>query len=157
MERIRGVVITEYAGFWIRFVAYLIDAVILVFAYWVFNAIWGLASGKGMFGGSTDVFALATGTDWLLGIIVFFLIGIAYLVCFWGWRGQTPGKMIMRVKVLRTDGSEIGWGIAVFRYLGYVISGLLFGLGYFWVAFDVDKRGIHDKIADTAVVKLTRQ
>ena len=157
MQTIRGVVISEYAGFWIRFVAYLIDAVILVFAYWVFNIIWRLASGEGIVGGATDPLAMATETDWLLGIIVFFLIGVAYLVCFWAWRGQTPGKMIMRIKILRTDGSEMGWGIAVLRYLGYVISGLLCGLGYFWVAFDVDKRGIHDKIADTSVVKLTRQ
>ncbi len=156
MQRVRGVVITEYAGFWIRLVAYLIDVVILAGAYWVFNAIWGLASGKGMVGG-TDPFAMVTGTFWLVGIIVFFLIGIAYLVCFWAWRGQTPGKMVMRIKIIRTDGSEMGWGIAVLRYLGYVISGLLFFLGYFWVAFDVGKQGIHDKIADTCVVRLSRQ
>jgi len=100
---------------------------------------------------------VATGTSWLLGIIGFFLIGIAYLVCFWAWRGQTPGKMVMRIKIIRTDGSEMGWRIAVLRYLGYVISGLLIGLGYLWVAFDVGKQGIHDKIADTCVIRLSRQ
>ena len=157
MQRVRGVVITEYAGFWIRLVAYLIDGIILACAYWIFNAIWALTSGAGMVGGVTDPFAVATGTAWLLGIIGFFLIGIAYLVCFWAWRGQTPGKMVLRIKIIRTDGSEMGWGIAVLRYLGYVISGLLFGLGYIWIAFDVDKQGIHDKIADTCVVRLSRQ
>jgi uncharacterized RDD family membrane protein YckC len=84
------------------------------------------------------------------------LIGttLIYATSFWSWRGQTLGKMLLSIKVIRTDGSNISVGYAVLRYLGYIISGVVLGLGFFWIAFDANKQGWHDKIADTYVVKL---
>jgi uncharacterized RDD family membrane protein YckC len=82
------------------------------------------------------------------------LITIAYYVVFWTWRGQTPGKMAAGVKVIRTDGSNITLGYALLRYLGYIVSGIMLGIGFLWIAFDPRKQGIHDKIADTYVVKV---
>lgn len=147
--------VTIFAGFWIRLLAFIIDVVILGIIGWVFNNVWSLASGAGwMSGGAADPFTEVTGASWLVGSIVMFLVIVAYLICFWGWRSQTPGKMALRIKIVRSDGSDIGWGIAVFRFLSYIISFLLAFIGYIWVAFDVNKQGLHDKIADTYVIRI---
>ena len=89
-------------------------------------------------------------------LIPFFII-LAYLVSFWGWRGQTPGKMVMRLKITRIDGSDIDWGAAILRLLGYVISFLIVFIGHFWILNDSHRQGLHDKIADTYVIKLPRK
>jgi uncharacterized RDD family membrane protein YckC len=63
--------------------------------------------------------------------------------------------MAVRVKVIRTDGGDIGYGRALLREtLGKFVSALIFGIGYLMVAFDARKQGLHDRIADTYVVKL---
>ena len=81
-------------------------------------------------------------------------ITVAYSVIFWAWRGQTPGMMLLNIKVLRGDGTKVSGGYAVLRYLGYIVCFLTLGIGFLWIAFDSRKQGIHDKIADTVVVKL---
>jgi uncharacterized RDD family membrane protein YckC len=123
----------EYAGFWIRLGAGVIDLLILaafagVLAYFFpAPAIWSTA-----------------------GIIV----SIVYWLGFWVWRGQTPGKMALGIKVIRTDSSPVKWQCAVRRCLGYVVSAITLFIGFIWVAFDSRKQGVQDKIADTYVVKL---
>ena len=90
----------------------------------------------------------------MIGMMVSWLIGIPYFVGFWVWRGQTPGKMAMGIKVIGTDSSPITWQYALLRYFGYVVSAGIVFVGFVWIAFDSHKQGIHDKIADTYVVKL---
>ncbi len=83
------------------------------------------------------------------------VIAVFYYVFFTGYGGQTPGKMALRIKVIRTDGSAIGYGRAFLREVpGKFLSGILLGIGYLMVAFDRQKQGLHDKIADTYVIKL---
>jgi uncharacterized RDD family membrane protein YckC len=83
------------------------------------------------------------------------LIGVAYYIFFTGYCGQTPGKMALRIKVIRTDGSDMDYGRALLREtLGKFVSGIILGIGYLMVAFDPQKQGLHDKIADTYVIKL---
>ncbi len=83
------------------------------------------------------------------------VLSMAYYVFFTGYCGQTPGKMAIRVKVIRTDGEDIGYGRAFFReVLGKFVSAIIFGIGYLMVAFDAQKQGLHDKIANTYVIKL---
>jgi len=123
----------EYAGFWIRLGAGVIDLLVLAaltiaLAYFVpLPAIW------------------------IPGAVV---ISVAYWLGFWVWRGQTPGKMAAGIKVIRTDSSPVRWQCAIRRCLGYIVSTLTLLLGFVWVAFDARKQGVHDKIADTYVVKL---
>jgi len=155
--------IVDYAGFWARFFAFLIDTLILVGIVWLYNGIWGLASGTG-FWGEEVVDPLLPGaiegsgsSFWALSSAILFMIVVAYFICFWGWRGQTPGKMVMRMRIVRFDGTRIGWGGAVMRFLGYIISILLFFIGFFWVAYDMRRQGFHDKIADTFVVMMPRK
>jgi len=123
----------EYAGFWIRLGAGVIDLLVLA-----------LLSGTILF---------ASGSPSLL-IISALIISFAYFVGFWTWRGQTPGKMAVGIKVIRTDHSTVNWRCALRRCLGYITSTLILFVGFIWIAFDARKQGIHDKIADTYVVKL---
>ena len=121
----------EYVGFWIRFVASIIDGLILSLVDLLLASILGPT----------------------LDIFISLIIGAAYSVCFWVWQnGQTPGKMLLRIRVIRTDSSPLTWRNAILRYLGYFVSAFLLMLGYLWIAFDARKQGWHDKIADTYVI-----
>jgi uncharacterized RDD family membrane protein YckC len=153
----------DYAGFWVRSFAFLIDTLILVGIVWLYNGIWGLASGTGFFSEEvTDpnlpgVVEGSGSSLWALSSTILFLIVVAYFICFWRWRGQTPGMMVFRIRVVNFDGTGIGWGGAVMRFLGYIISILLFLLGFFWIYFDWRRQGLHDKIADTFVISSPRK
>jgi uncharacterized RDD family membrane protein YckC len=132
----------EYAGFWIRFGAALFDLLIvavLLFAYYSL-----------IFACSAEI----TGQRIFIVALISGLIKIAYFIGFWIWRGQTPGKMVAGIKIIRTDSSPIEWTHAVLRYFGYIVSFLTLCIGFIWIAFDERKQGLHDKIADTYVVKL---
>jgi len=65
--------------------------------------------------------------------------------------GQTPGKRLMGVRVVRADGERLRFGNALRRELANVISGILF-LSYLWILFDNRRRGFHDKLAGTIEV-----
>jgi len=122
----------NYAGFWRRLVAYIIDGIIL-------GAITGVLMA---------IFGAQQAASWLSSAI-----GIIYIIGFWTWRGQTLGKMVMGVKIVKTDGSPIGIGRAILRYIGYLISAVIILIGYLMIAWDSKKQGLHDKIAGTYVVK----
>ena len=123
----------EYAGFWIRLGAGVIDLLVLAFAVGVI------------------AYFFPALIIWITSGIV---ISLAYFLGFWVWRGQTPGKMAAGIKIIRTDSSPIKWQCALRRFWGYIILLLTLFIGFIWVAFDERKQGVHDKIADTYVVKL---
>jgi len=123
----------EYAGFWVRLGASVIDLltlgfIVVIIAYFFPAPVIWVTSGL--------------------------VISVAYWVGFWIWRGQTLGKMALGIKVIRTDSSPVKWQCALYRFLGYIVSVITLFIGFIWVAFDGRKQGIHDKIADTYVVKL---
>ena len=78
---------------------------------------------------------------------------VLYTVGFWTWRGQTLGKIALRVRVVGVDGRPIGVGRAIVRYIGYLVSALVFLGGYLMIGLTRRKQGLHDKIAGTYVVK----
>lgn len=78
---------------------------------------------------------------------------VLYTVGFWAWRGQTPGKIALRVRVVGVDGRPIGVGRAIVRYIGYLVSTLVFLGGYLMIGLTRRKQGLHDKIARTYVVR----
>lgn len=87
------------------------------------------------------------------GLLTGFLLGLGYFWFFLAFNaGQTPGKMLMNVRVIKTDGSPIRHSDAVLRYLGYILNDLCFS-GWLWALFDNHTQGWHDKIACTYVVK----
>jgi uncharacterized RDD family membrane protein YckC len=148
-----GGIVLEFAGFWRRFAAFMIDAVILYVVISVFIPFRNLGYLKLW---NPDIFPDFSGWLILPQIILCNLLAlvliIGYFVIFWVWRGQTPGKMIMNIKVIRPDGSNMTFGMAFLRYLGYIISTIPLFLGFIWIAFDKQKQGFHDKIAGTFVV-----
>lgn len=77
-----------------------------------------------------------------------------YFIVFIGKCGQTPGKRILSLKVQMADGSPANYKTAAIRCLaGYTLSCLTFGLGFFWALLDKNNQCLHDKMADTLVVK----
>ena len=88
------------------------------------------------------------------GVGAGFLIGLVY---YWFFltrnKGQTPGKMLMKIRVIKTDGSPISDRDALVRYIGYVVNSI-FLIGWLWVLFDANKQGWHDKFAKTYVVNI---
>ena len=83
-----------------------------------------------------------------------FVVGFLYFTLFWTWRGQTPGKMLIRAKVVRTNGEALSFGHAALRFLGFFVCFLTIYIGFIMIAFNIQKRGLHDTIADTCVIKL---
>ena len=135
------------AGFWIRVVATFVDVLIvfvLQFLLGTLLALIGIASNSG-----------AAGDIAILVQLFGFALSFAYYVFFTGYCGQTPGKMALRIKVIRCDGSSLGYGRAAFREIpAKFISGIIFAIGYLMVAFDDQKQGLHDRMTDTYVIKL---
>lgn len=81
-----------------------------------------------------------------------------YFIVFLGKCGQTPGKRLLGIKALRTDGKLMGYKVAAARCLiGYTLSLLTFGLGFIWALLDKNNQCLHDKIAGTLVVNATFQ
>ncbi|TMG03091.1 MAG: RDD family protein [Chloroflexi bacterium] len=121
-----------YAGFWIRFLAWFIDGVIL--------------------GGVNVVISLGVANPFS-AFVLEIILGAIYHIAFWIGQGATPGKMAVGVKVVMANGEPIEFGAAVLRYFGYWLSGLILGIGYLMIAFSAEKRGLHDNIAGTVVIK----
>ncbi len=161
MEKNREGIAVEYAGFWMRLGAHLIDGIILGIIGWIIGYIIRLV-GYGVLTGKEEIgFALSTaegGAEFpILLSLIGCVIGVVYCVAFWTWRGQTPGKIALGIKIIRTDGSPIDLGRSILRYIGYIISSFILMIGYLWIAFDPRKQGIHDKIAGTYVIRLPRK
>jgi uncharacterized RDD family membrane protein YckC len=128
----------EKIGFGPRLVAYVIDSLII----------------GGVSGLITSIFAAANNDlVTMLGSLVVVVFVFWYYIYFWTTKGQTPGKLVMKIKVVATDGSQVTAGKAFLRVIGYLISNLIFALGFIWILFDTDKQGWHDKIAGTYVVR----
>ena len=66
--------------------------------------------------------------------------------------GATFGKMVFKLRVVKVDGSRVGYGISLLRFIGSVLSGLILSIGYLMVAFRQDRRALHDLMAGTRVV-----
>ncbi len=142
----------EYAGFWIRALASLIDTVILglilaPIIYWFGHAV------PMPYYSHYVYFEISGGWDF----IATKLLPAAYAVSFWHFRSATPGKSILGLSVLdaRSGKAPSLWQ-AIGRYLAYFLSAIGFFLGFIWIAFDSRKQGWHDKLAGTVVVRAKR-
>lgn len=138
----------EYAGFWVRVWASLIDTILIVLIIIpLLIAIYGveyLDSSK-FIQGYWD-FLL----NWILPAIA--------VIVFWVYRSATPGKMIFKLKIVDAVTSQKpSTKKFVGRYLAYYVSTLPLLMGLFWVAFDKKKQGWHDKLAGTVVVRPKRK
>lgn len=141
----------QYAGFITRLVAHALDRLIvagLVAAIgWGINLALNALNLRGWLE-THDTVALIVA---LFILALYALVRLFYNMGFWMLAGQTPGKGVMGVRVVRTDGQRLKWGNAIRREIGYWISSFLW-LGYLWVLVDNRRQGWHDKLAGTMVV-----
>lgn len=82
---------------------------------------------------------------------------LVYYVGFWVTEGATPGKMVFGLRVVSVDGSPIEIWQGVLRVFGYWLDGVTLGIGFLMVLFTAEKRGLHDFVANTMVVRQRRQ
>lgn len=134
----------EYAGFWVRVAAALIDTfLVLLVTLPVLSAIYGADYW------SNDVFSMGV-WDTLLSYV---LPAIA-VVTFWVYRSATPGKSWLRLTIVDAKtGGKPSTRQFIYRYLGYYVSIIPLFLGIIAVGIDRRKRGFHDRIAGTVVIR----
>jgi len=134
----------EYAGFWIRTGAAIIDSFILFiiiaplltfiygYEYWLPEQI---------ISGTWDV-------------LISYVFPVLAVIIFWVYKSATPGKIGTKLTIVdaKTGGKPTTQQFII-RYLGYYVSTIPLGLGILWVAFDNRKQGWHDKIANTVVIR----
>lgn len=155
----------EYAGFWIRLAATLIDLLVLIAGiyilyciisqsfFWVFPNVHKIViSLMNVLQGSS--IPVGVGRLLVTILLVALIVCTLYSVILWASTGQTVGKMTMGIKVIRTDSSPVDLHTAFIRYLGCLLSVATLGIGFIILAFDSHKQALHDRIADTYVVKL---
>jgi uncharacterized RDD family membrane protein YckC len=145
-----------YGGFWIRFVAYMIDGLVVSVAGVLIVAIFA-------------AFVVLTGLEYddeehapeiIIGVI---LMIVAFIVINWLYealmtsspRGATLGKMALGMRIVRADGAQLSFGRATARhFLKVMITPLVpLAIGYLMAAFTARKRALHDVLADTLVLK----
>lgn len=148
-------------GFWIRFTAQIVDGVILNFIITLIFIILFFALGMEQLvpklGQSPQQMMDTMGSFFTIILLlnaVSIAIYAAYFIYFHGAKGQTPGKMLFKLKVIQTNGQDMTYGKSLIRFLGYIVNQFTLLIGFIWAAFDKEKQGLHDKIAGTYVVKI---
>jgi uncharacterized RDD family membrane protein YckC len=150
----------EPAGFVSRFVAFVIDLVLVGLGAVLFSSMINLI--LRFFGLATQVLNHITAgqvsglinqdTVVLDGIVTILFIPAYFVVC-WALVGATPGKQVLGLKVIDNDLlPNVAWRRAILRFIGYFISAIPFFMGFWWVIFDRRRECWHDKLAKTHVI-----
>jgi len=136
----------EYAGFWARAGASIIDTILIMlitlpFLLSIYGWAYSDAEKTAMLAGPADFLI-----SWVLPTVA--------VIIFWVFKQATPGKMAISATIVdATTGEPASTAQLMGRYCAYFVSILPLFLGIFWVAFDKRKQGWHDKLAGTVVIK----
>jgi uncharacterized RDD family membrane protein YckC len=151
---------SPYGGFWIRFLAYFIDRIILGIVAAPFYFILILPRMIPIFEDaqrnrepSPEMIVAIIGTAFTYGCIV--MLGAWLydaLLTSSSWQG-TVGKKVLGLKVTDEAGNRIGFGRATGRFFAMILSGMILYIGFFMIGFTDRKRGLHDMLAGTLVMK----
>jgi len=155
----------QYAGIVTRGVALIIDILIVIVAALVINASISLpldfflginkqSCTAGVTVGANWDFLrsmLCQIYDWIV-VAVAVLTGPIYFIFLSTAGGQTIGKYVMGVRIVRVDGKQMSYIKAFLRYAGYFVSLATLGIGFIWVVFDSQRRALHDHLAGTCVI-----
>ncbi len=151
--------IVTVVGFWRRAVGAAIDALVVIPAALL------LALGAGRLAGVTLPDARRTAIDYWLDLAIagepalwgtvglVAAIGVIYLFLFQMTLGRTLGMRVMKLRVIDVYGEPPSVTRAALRTLGYLVGILTLGLGFVWMGFDAEKRGLHDWIGGTYVIR----
>lgn len=141
----------HYAGFISRALAFVIDCVVigvtLVSVSWLVSVT--VAMLKVIPGSDQYLDALFTPmvTSLLTGLFI-----LGYHLVFIILVGQTPGKALMGLRVVRVNGGRLNAWHALVRVAGYLLSALPLGLGFIWIFIDDRRQAWHDRLAGTCVI-----
>lgn len=134
----------EYAGFWCRVGASLIDTVlILMIIAPMLTMIYGQEYwyGGAFYSGIWD-------------LLFNYVLPSAAIILFWVYKSATPGKMAFKLTIVDAiTGEKPSTGQLLGRYFAYYVSMLPLFLGIIWVGIDKKKQGWHDKLAGTVVIR----
>jgi uncharacterized RDD family membrane protein YckC len=162
----------RYVGFWKRFLAFLVDSLVVTV---VLSPLMLALYGGGYFAKlNAELAALLVSSGdpnadvarvieilgrpdsavSALGDIRVQLGLLVATVLFWRFRGATPGKMLIKARIVTADGlRQPSTGRLTGRFLAYFVSIVPAFLGFLWIAFDKRKQGWHDKLAGTVVIE----
>lgn len=130
----------QYAGSGSRFLAAIIDNIILAIVGFVLGIVVGLVMGKN--GG-------------FLNLILSVIISVYYWVFYQRSQGQTLGKKAMGIKVVDLAGNKpTAMTFFLREIIGKLVSSIILFIGYLMILWDGKKQGLHDKIAGTVVIRV---
>jgi uncharacterized RDD family membrane protein YckC len=156
----------QYAGFWLRFAAYIIDALLLsaveFFIFLFLAGILGLTAFSSL--QSLDMESLSEpemaaliagmiGSVLTLSLMATLVTWLYYAVMESSSRQATLGKMAVGIVVTDVQGNRISFLRATGRYFGKIVSGLILCFGYIMAGFTRRKQALHDLMAETLVVR----
>ena len=147
-----------YAGFWLRFVAFIIDAIVIGSAGWIMTMPFMASLGMhGFFMGYRPI-----SPEELIPLIgVMFKILIIRTILNWlyfalmessAWQA-TLGKKALGLEVTDLQGNRIGFGRATGRFFGKILSALILWIGFIMAGFTEKKQALHDMLAGTLVIR----
>lgn len=149
-----------YAGFWIRFVARIVDGFIVGVPLVIVLVILSIAASAADSARSSSsqnqqsAAAAAFGGVFILFYLLVLAVSIGYWVYFWGTTGSTLGMRLFRLRVVDAQtGGPIGIPRAIVRWLMTLVNSWACYIGWIWVAFDARKQGWHDKVANSVVLQ----
>ena len=139
-----GAAQVAYGGFWIRLVAYIIDAILLSIVGTVVAMVFGVS---------------LTTMDWehydpTINLVSLVISWLYFALLESSERGATVGKMAMGLRVVTSDGQRLSFLNATGRYFAKILSAIILCIGFIMIGFTDKKRGLHDMIAGTLVIKV---
>jgi uncharacterized RDD family membrane protein YckC len=147
-----GTASAGYGGFWIRVVAYLLDAILLNIAFGILGMVFGITLIPANFATMDTHDAMTSmGTLQLISLVVTWLY---FALMESSARGATVGKMAVGLRVVTEQGNRLSFLNATGRFFAKLVSAIILCIGFLMVAFTDRKRGLHDMIASTLVVKV---
>ena len=149
----------HYGGFWIRFLAIIIDGILLAIVGFIIRlpltfllGLGGIGLGAARDPGAALAMLPAILALGGISFVIQIALSLLYEVYFLSTRGATPGKIALGLKVIRADGGPISAGLAAGRFFARWVSNFTLLIGYIIAGFDSEKRSLHDRICETRVI-----
>lgn len=151
-----------YAGFWLRFVAHMIDMIIIgIVSFVILIPLLGVLGLAAFMGNSHEAFDGETPGFIVAMVSTYLVFGLAILACSWLYfalmessaKGGTLGKMAIGIMVTDMTGNRISFGRATGRYFAKILSQMILMIGFLMAGFTQQKQALHDILAGCLVVR----
>jgi len=158
---VRGAATVHVMGFWWRALAAAIDLAVIAPAAMLVTLIVSKIAGVGLPPSNLRLLdvdmwidlMLATDPALVMAMVLFVAIGLTYLLVFHIVLGRTLGMRALKMRIIDVYGDRPSPARCTARCAGYLAGAATLFLGFFWIGFDSEKRGLHDWIAGTYVIR----